>query len=132
MLSFFLLTLLASGLSALLALLGSRWRSGPSLLLHGVGVSGPLAAALAGLATAIKCWNQGPLTALSGLISVDAWSALLLTVIALVSLLAVFYSLPYMGRELAHGKITRGRLGWYYFWLDLFGIWPTGSSPARM
>src|SRR5258708_38753100 len=106
MLSFFLLTLLATFLTALLALLGGRGPSGPLLFLHGVGVSGPLVAAFAGLAIAIQCWNQGPLSALSGLISVDAWSALLLAVIALVSGLAVLYSIPYMGRELAHGKIT--------------------------
>src|SRR5258708_3108235 len=119
MLSFFLLALLATGLSAVLALLVSRWVQGPSLLLHGVGVSGPLVAAASALFTAVESWNRGPLTTFSGLMFVDAWSALLLTVIALVSGLTALYSIPYMGRELAHGKITHCKLGWYYLWLDL-------------
>src|SRR6266568_1348403 len=112
MLSFFLLTLLATSFAAVLALLSGRGPSRSSLYLHAVGVSGPLVAALAGLATALQCWNLGRLTALSGLISVDAWSALLLSVIALVSGLSALYSIPYMGREVAHGKMTRRKLGW--------------------
>lgn len=119
MLSLFLLALLVVGLSAVLSLLVAQWGTGPVLLLHGVGVSGPLSASAAALLTAVTCFQQGQLSAFSGLIVVDAWSALLLTVIALVSCLAVLYSIPYMGRELAHGKITRRKLGWYYFWLDL-------------
>lgn len=119
MLSLFLLALLATGCTALLAGLSGFWRSGPPLLIHAVGISGPLFAAGAALATAVTCWQQGTQRAFGGLIWLDAWSALLLTVIALVSGLAVLYSLPYLGRELARGHLTLRKLGWYYGWLNL-------------
>lgn len=112
------LALFAAIPSALLALLISRWRRG-STLIHIVGMSGPLVAASAGLGMALTCFKNGPISVSSGIIFIDALSAELLAVIALVSLLTLAYSIPYMGRELAHGKITHAKLGWYYFWLDL-------------
>jgi hydrogenase-4 component F len=119
MLPFLLLALCATFSLAVLTLLVSRFLPGSPLLLHSMGGIGPLVAAIAGLLTAITCFNQGAMTTFLGIISVDAWSALLLTVIALVSGLAVLYSVPYMGRELRHGKMTYQKLGWYYFWLNL-------------
>jgi len=103
---------------ALLVLLLGRWHPG-SPLIHLVGGSGPLLSASAGLWLAISCWKQGALTAYHQVVYVDALSALLLTVIALVSLLTIMYSIPYLSRDLAHGKILPAKLGWYYFWFNL-------------
>ncbi|NWJ46374.1 MAG: hydrogenase 4 subunit F [Chloroflexi bacterium] len=104
--------------AAVLALVLSRL-PGTVFAVTLVGVAGQVLAAFAALITALYAFNSGPLTGGFGLLYVDALSGLILIVIALVSLLAITYSVPYMGRELLEDHITLTKLGWYYFWFNI-------------
>lgn len=108
------LALLPPALSALLALALSR-APRVEALTHAVGVAGPLIASGAALWLAQAVFTGGPVI-VPPFIYIDALSALLLVVIALVSALALLYSIPYLARERRRQVITPHQLGWYYFW----------------
>lgn len=108
------LVLLPGVLSAVLALALSRIPHAEALV-HAIGVAGPLIASGAALWLARTALHGGPII-VAPIISIDALSALLLVVIALVSALALLYSIPYFVRERRRSAITRHQLGWYYFW----------------
>jgi hydrogenase-4 component F len=57
----------------------------------------------AGVALAVRVLDHGPITALDGLVRVDALSAFMVVVIGLVSLIATTYGITYVRAELAHG-----------------------------
>lgn len=108
------LVLLPGVLGALLALALSRFPH-VGALVHIIGVAGPLTASGAALWLAHVAFSGGPIL-VAPLIAIDALSALLLVVIALVSALALLYSIPYFVRERRRSAITQHQLGWYYFW----------------
>lgn len=107
------LALLPPALSALLALALSR-APRVEALTHAVGVAGPLIASGAALWLAQTVFTGRPV--IIPFIYIDALSALLLVVIALVSALALLYSIPYLARERRRLAITPHQLGRYYFW----------------
>jgi len=56
----------------------------------------------------------------SGLLYWDALSALLLSVIIMVAVYVILFSLGYMEKEVLEKKFLRKRLKWYYFWIWIF------------
>ena len=73
--------------------------------------AGPLAAAAvagSGIVLAVDVLDHGPVTALDGLVRVDALSAFMIVVIGLVSLIATSYGVSYVRAELNHGHTTPG------------------------
>ncbi len=119
--AFLYLTLLPCLPLAFVALGLSRLhlRARQSTVIILAGTIGPVVATVMALVSAFNVFTAGPVVAGEGIFYLDALSALMLAVIALVSLLAVTYSIPYLNREMAHGVITISKLGWYYFWLNL-------------
>lgn len=56
----------------------------------------------------------------SGVLYFDALSALLLSVIIMIAIYVILFSLGYMEKEVEEKKLPRTRLKWYYFWLWIF------------
>lgn len=77
---------------------------------------------LAGTGLILAGWvfGTGPLAGLRGFIYIDALSAFIISIIAVVGLTSALYSIAYTGRELAQGEISPRRLHWYYFWFNIF------------
>jgi hydrogenase-4 component F len=117
-LTVYMLALLASLPSALVALVLSRLPRS-AVLVCIVGVAGPLLAALAALGLAAQIMTHGPLSGGRHLLYADAFSALLLGIIALVSLIVMLYSIPYVLREYRQGHWRTAQIGWLYFWTGL-------------
>lgn len=84
---------------------------------------------VAGISLALQVFVGGPITAAGDLFYVDALGALLIVVIVLVGFLAALYSIGYLRRDIAHGKITPDRLGWYYLFYHGF-MWTMIVSGA--
>ena len=63
----------------------------------------------------LGCYEYG-----SGLLYWDALSALLLSVIIIIAVYVVLFSLGYMEKEVHEKKLPRTRLKWYYFWIWIF------------
>lgn len=76
----------------------------------------------AGLALALRVFRSGPVTALGDLLYVDALGALITLVIVVVGFLAALYSTGYIKRDVEHGKVPDGHVGWYYLGYHAF-IW---------
>ncbi len=112
------LALLAGVASALLALVISRFPRSAALVC-GVGVAGPLIAAAAALALAARIVTRGPLVSGYHLLYADALSALVLGIIAIVSVIVMLYSIPYVLREYRQGHWRIAQVGWLYFWTGL-------------
>ncbi len=89
---------------------------------EGANAAGATATLGAGIALALRVFSGGPARALDDLLYVDALGALLLAVIAVIGFLAALYSIGYMRRDIAHGKVSPGQLGWYYLGYHLF-LW---------
>lgn len=53
-------------------------------------------------------------------IFIDALSALILTLVAIIGLMVTLYSLGYLAHDLQEGEFSESRLKWYYFWLNIF------------
>ncbi|MHB1004185.1 MAG: hydrogenase 4 subunit F [Chloroflexota bacterium] len=85
-----------------------------------VNAAGATITLASGLALAATVFAGDPITALGGLLYVDALGALLVVVIVLVGFLAALYSIGYLRADLAHGKITPDRVGWYYLGYHVF------------
>lgn len=68
----------------------------------------------------VKVFTKGPQSIWGGFFYWDALSALLLSVIGVISGYVILFSLYYMEHEVEEGKIPRSRLRWYYFWIWMF------------
>lgn len=71
-----------------------------------------------GPAVAAGVFAGGPVTL--GVIRVDALSAYLIAIVALVACAACLYSAGYMQKEFLAGEVGERRLRWYYFWFFTF------------
>jgi hydrogenase-4 component F len=56
----------------------------------------------------------------SGILYLDALSALLLGVIIVIAVYVILFSLGYMEKEVHEKKLPRASLKWYYFWIWIF------------
>ncbi|EGW39048.1 proton-conducting transporter membrane subunit [Desulfosporosinus sp. OT] len=56
----------------------------------------------------------------SGILYWDALSALLLSVIIIIAVYVILFSLGYMEKEVHEKKLPRTSLKWYYFWIWIF------------
>ncbi|AFQ43183.1 proton-conducting transporter membrane subunit [Desulfosporosinus meridiei] len=64
--------------------------------------------------------SQGTYGDRSGLLYWDALSALLLSVIIIIAVYVILFSLGYMEKEVLEKKLLRKSLKWYYFWIWIF------------
>lgn len=85
-----------------------------------INASGGVLIAWAGLSLASGVFRKGTLAWLGGFIYIDALSAFVISIIAVVGLTSALYSISYTGRELKEGGIAPRRLHWYYFWFYIF------------
>jgi hydrogenase-4 component F len=91
-----------AALMAAIAVAAAGWRPATAW-------AGPAAATAitgAGAALAVNVVDAGPVTALGGLVRVDALSAFMIILIGLVALIATAYGVPYLRAELVHGHTT--------------------------
>ena len=88
-----------------------------------VWIGGLGSALLVGLAVTLGLWvlQHGPWTGLWGIVYVDAFGALMLTLITFVGLIAMFYSATYMRHEVEKGQLTDSHVLTYFGWSYLFG-----------
>src|SRR3972149_2654139 len=84
------------------------------VLVESVNAIGSLATLGAGVALALRVFSGEPVNAAGDLLYIDGLGALLIVVIVLVAFLAAVYSIGYLRRDIAHGKVTADRLGLYY------------------
>lgn len=68
----------------------------------------------------LTVFTEGAQNIWGGFFYWDALSALLLSVIIIISGYVVLFSQSYMEQEVEEGKIPRSRLRWYYFWIWMF------------
>lgn len=90
--------------------------------IEGLNAAGATATLVAGLMLAVRVFGSGPVSALGDLLYVDALAALLIVVIVVVGFLGALYSIGYMQRDIAHGKVPAGQIGWYYLGYHAF-LW---------
>lgn len=64
--------------------------------------------------------SQGSYGDRSGFFYWDALSALLLSVIIMIAVYVIIFSLGYMEKEVQEKKFLRNSLKWYYFWIWIF------------
>ncbi|HZK85758.1 MAG TPA: proton-conducting transporter membrane subunit [Desulfosporosinus sp.] len=64
--------------------------------------------------------SHGSYASESGLLYWDALSALLLSVIIIISVYVILFSFGYMEKEVREKKVPQTRLRWYYFWIWIF------------
>jgi hydrogenase-4 component F len=79
-------------------------------------------AALWSLYVAGKVAAGGPLSALGGMVHVDALSAYILAIISVLSFFAAVYSVEYMRGELSSRAVTLSTVRFYYFLFNLFAF----------
>ena len=91
----------------------------------GVGrsASGGRGSTVRGIVLAVDVLDHGPVTALDGLVRVDALSAFMIIVIGLVALIATAYGVSYVRAELDHGHTDARRRA------RLRRHWSKSSSP---
>jgi len=89
---------------------------------EGANAAGALGILVAGLALAARVFGGGPASALGELLYVDALGALLIVVIVVVGFLGALYSVGYIQRDVAHGKVPADQVGWYYLGYHAF-LW---------
>jgi len=53
-------------------------------------------------------------------IFIDALSALILSLVAIIGFMVALYSLGYLSNDIKEGEVTEGRIKRYYFWLYIF------------
>lgn len=63
-------------------------------------------------AGSIVVWGQ--------FIYIDALSALILSLVAIIGFMVALYSLGYLSHDIRSGEFSESRLKWYYFWLYIF------------
>lgn len=113
---------LVTGLLVLTPLLtgGLCWlnrRSTRPAIINGVGALVMLGAVLTLTGSMM---TGGPYRAWGGIVWLDALSALLLSIVGLVSAGAALYSIGYLRFEIAQTRLTVEQVGWYYVWFHLF------------
>lgn len=87
-----------------------------------VNAAGATATLVAGVALVARVFTDGPVLAGGDLLYVDALGALLIAVIVVVGFLGALYSIGYLRRDVEHGKVPAGQLGWYYLGYHAF-LW---------
>jgi hydrogenase-4 component F len=87
-------------------------------LVEAVAVAGSAVTLIASLSISYEVFTTGTLD--EGLLYMDALSAYVLLLVSLVGLLACFYSISYLRRELEEGEITELKLRNYYIFFQLF------------
>lgn len=87
-----------------------------------VNVAGATITLVAGIILVVRVFAGGPVTALGDLLYIDALGALLISVVVLVGFLGALYSVGYLQRDIAHGKVRADQLGWYYLGYHAF-LW---------
>ena len=85
-------------------------------------VGGATVTLVAGLALALRVFAGGPIDAVGGRLRVDELGAFLVVLVVLVGFLAALYSVGYLQRDVAHGKIDARRLPGYYAAFHAF-VW---------
>ncbi|MDR3599758.1 MAG: proton-conducting transporter membrane subunit [Desulfosporosinus sp.] len=75
---------------------------------------------LSGGWTIRQTFTQGSYQYGQGILYWDALSALLLSVIVIIAVYVILFSLAYMEKEVHEKKLPRTRLKWYYFWIWIF------------
>jgi hydrogenase-4 component F len=100
--------------AALLALFGAR-RAAPEL-----NAAFSLATLLAAGALTARVIDEGPLSVGARQFFVDPFNVFLVTLTAFVGFTTSLFSRPYMRVELAHGRLTPGRLRLYHSMYQLF------------
>jgi len=85
-----------------------------------INVLGALATAGVGIALGLRVFMDGAVTARGDFFRVDALSALLILVIAVVGLFAALYSVGYMRHDVAAGEVPADQLPWYYLGFHIF------------
>lgn len=110
-----ILLLLVPAVSGLLCLMlrGQAWWERANLA--GFGVT-----ALLALQICAEVLARGEITALDGFLRADALSALVIALIAFVSLASALYAIGYFRRDLRDGRITQTQLRRYYVLTPLF------------
>jgi hydrogenase-4 component F len=83
-------------------------------------VAGALLTLALGLGVAATIAGAGTHEGWAELLYLDALSGLMVVVITVVSAGAAIYSVGYMAREAAHGRVLAEQLGWYYLYFHLF------------
>ncbi len=53
-------------------------------------------------------------------IFIDALSALILCLVAIIGLMVALYSLGYLDHDIREGEFLESRIKWYYFWMYIF------------
>jgi hydrogenase-4 component F len=99
---------------AVLALVGAHPRAALVNVLFSAGTF--VAAAL----LAMRVVDEGALVALNETLFVDSFNVFLVALTAFVGMTTAIFSRPYMMNELAHGRVTPGRLRLYHAMYQLF------------
>ncbi len=87
-------------------------------LIEAVGVAGSAATLIVASLLSHQTFTSGTID--EGLLYMDAFSAYVLMLVSLVGLVAVIYSISYIGRENREGVITDIKLRNYYLFFQLF------------
>lgn len=87
-------------------------------LIEAVGVVGSVATLAVASLLSYRVFSSGTID--EGLLYMDAFSAYILMLVSLVGLVAVIYSISYIGRENREGVITDIKLRNYYLFFQLF------------
>jgi len=87
-------------------------------LIEAAGVAGSAATLAVASLLSYRVFTSGTMD--EGLLYMDAFSAYILMLVSLVGLMAVIYSIPYIGRENREGVITDIKLRNYYLFFQLF------------
>ncbi len=113
-----LLMLLAGAISAFLTLIISRFSRNATFICF-IGAAGPIIAAQSAVTLIAQILTQGGQFTFAPFFFADALSALLLGIIAMVSVLVMLYSIPYVLREFHQGHLSISQIGLLYFWSGL-------------
>jgi hydrogenase-4 component F len=85
-----------------------------------INMLGALLTGVVGVALGVQVFMDGPVTTRGGFFRVDALSALLILLIAVVGLCAALYSVGYLRHDVAAGHVPADQLPWYYFGFHIF------------
>lgn len=85
-----------------------------------INVLGTLVTSVLALTLSRTVFVHGPVVELGQFIYVDSLGAFIISLIAVVGLISVCYSVTYSAHDLKTGEIRESRLKWYYFWFNIF------------
>ncbi|MHB1653212.1 MAG: hydrogenase 4 subunit F [Desulfitobacteriaceae bacterium] len=72
------------------------------------------------LVIAYRVFSAGPMEGFAHFIYIDALSAFIIMIVAIVGLAAGVYSVGYTAHNVRSGEISEKRLNWYYLWFYVF------------